>query len=76
MWVALRIAATLPVTVASAERSFSKLKHIKNYLRSTMSQDRLNGLALISINHEVSRGISYDETIDEFATRKTRRVKF
>lgn len=32
---------TLPVTVASAERSFSKLKLIKNFMRSTMSQVRL-----------------------------------
>lgn len=46
MWVALRIAVTTPVTVASAERSFSKLKLIKTYLRSTMSQERLNGLAI------------------------------
>jgi len=30
---------TLAVTVASAERSFSKLKLIKTYLRSTMAQD-------------------------------------
>ena len=36
-----KIFLTLPVTVASAERSFSKLKLIKNYMRSTMSQDRL-----------------------------------
>ncbi|KAJ8406422.1 hypothetical protein AAFF_G00299960 [Aldrovandia affinis] len=36
MWVALRIAVTIPVTVAAAERSFSSLKLIKTYLRSTM----------------------------------------
>lgn len=34
---------TLLVTVASAERTFSKLKIIKNYLRNTMEQDRLRG---------------------------------
>jgi hypothetical protein len=33
------------VPVASAQRSFSKLKLLKNYLRSTMSQERLNDLA-------------------------------
>jgi len=33
---------TIPVSVALAERSFSKLKLIKSYLRSTMSQQKLN----------------------------------
>ena len=42
---------TLPVTVATAERPFSKLKLIKNYLRSTMLQDRLSGLAILSIEN-------------------------
>jgi hypothetical protein len=37
--IAYRILFTVPVTVASAERSFSKLKLLKNYLRSTMSQE-------------------------------------
>ncbi|XP_076044692.1 uncharacterized protein LOC143027307 [Oratosquilla oratoria] len=76
MWVALRIAVTIPVTVASAERNFSKLKLIKTYLRSTMSQERLNGLAIISIDREISKQVSYDDTIDDFAARKSRRVRF
>eukprot|EP00096_Caligus_rogercresseyi_P010342 TRINITY_DN3731_c0_g1_i2.p1 TRINITY_DN3731_c0_g1~~TRINITY_DN3731_c0_g1_i2.p1 ORF type:complete len:181 (-),score=1.11 TRINITY_DN3731_c0_g1_i2:353-895(-) len=74
MWVALRISATLPVTVAAAERSFSKLKLIKTYFRSTMMQERLSGLGIISINHVVSNQLSYDDIIDDFAPRKTRRV--
>jgi hypothetical protein len=36
--IAYRILFTMPVIVASAERRFSKLKLLKNYLRSTMSQ--------------------------------------
>ena len=40
---------TLPLTVATAERSFSKLKIIKSYLRSSIAQDRLDALAMISI---------------------------
>jgi len=43
---------TIPVSVASAERSFSKLKLIKSNLRSTMSQQRLNRLALLSIEKD------------------------
>ncbi|KAJ8352071.1 hypothetical protein SKAU_G00235470 [Synaphobranchus kaupii] len=64
------------LTVASAERSFSKLKLIKTYLRSSMAQDRLTGLAIISINHEVGRQVSYDDVIDDFAARKSRRHRF
>ena len=44
--------ATIPVTVASAEHSFSKLKLIKTYLRSSISQERLDGLALLAIDNE------------------------
>ncbi len=73
-WTALRIALTLPVTVSQAERSFSKLKLIKSYLRSTMSQERLTGLAIISINHSI--GEQYDDIIDDFASRKARKVRF
>ena len=42
--IAYRILLTTPMTVASAERSFSKLKLLKNYLRSSMSQEMSNGL--------------------------------
>jgi len=38
---------TILIWVVSAQRSFSKLKLIKSYLRSTMSQQRLNGLCLL-----------------------------
>lgn len=38
----LKIFLTLPVTSASAERSFRALKYVKNYLRSSMKEDRLN----------------------------------
>ncbi|CAF3377696.1 unnamed protein product, partial [Rotaria sp. Silwood2] len=44
--VLLQIYATLPVTTATGERSFSTLKLVKSYLRSTMSESRLNGLAM------------------------------
>ena len=58
---------TIPVTVVSAERFFSKLKIIKSYLRSSMAQERLDGLTLISIeNNEIIQTIK-DEVINHFA---------
>jgi len=53
--VMLRIMLTTPVSVASAECSFSKLKLIKNYLRSSMSQERLEGLVMLSIEQELAK---------------------
>uniref|UniRef100_A0A8C0GU92 HAT C-terminal dimerisation domain-containing protein n=1 Tax=Chelonoidis abingdonii TaxID=106734 RepID=A0A8C0GU92_CHEAB len=51
-FVALSILLTLPITVASGERSFSKLKLIKTQLRSTVTEERLVSLAAISVEHD------------------------
>ena len=42
--------STLPVTSCSSERSFSNLKRIKTYLRSTCGNERLTSLALMHIH--------------------------
>jgi hypothetical protein len=74
--IAYRILLTIPVTVASAERSFSKLKLIKSYLRSTMSQERLNGLAILSIEKKMLENLEYKNLISNFASQKARRMIF
>lgn len=76
LFVALRIMLTLPVSVATGERSFSKLKIIKNYVRSTMLQERLTNLSLISIEHDILDSLNINDTIQEFAESKTRKVPF
>ncbi|KAE9525983.1 hypothetical protein AGLY_013925 [Aphis glycines] len=48
----------LPITVVSSERTFLKLKLIINYLRNTMSQARLSGLAMISIENDRAKKIN------------------
>ncbi|KAK3932531.1 Zinc finger MYM-type protein 1 [Frankliniella fusca] len=53
LYIALRIAVTLPVSSASTERSFSKLKIIKNRLRSTMAQERLEDLMIIACENDI-----------------------
>ena len=74
--VAYRILLTIPVTVASAERSFSKLKLLKNCLRSTMLQERLNGLATCCIEKDILDRIDLDTLINDFASRNARRSFF
>ena len=66
---------TVPVTVATAERSFSKLKLIKTYLRSKIPQERLDNLALLSIENSEAKSIDKAELIQRFANVNARRHK-
>lgn len=67
---------TLPVTVATAERSFSKLKLIKNYLRNSMGQTRLSNIAVLNIEQHRTAELSLDNIILQFSNLKARRMKF
>ena len=76
LYTACLLFLTLPVTVATTERSFSKLKLIKTYLRNIMQGDRLSGLAVLSIENAEARKLDVSKIIDDFASRKARRRKF
>ena len=73
IYALLQIFATVPVSTATAERSFSALKLLKTYLRSTMVQDRISSLALIYIHKDLK--IDIENIIDKFALQ-SRRLKF
>nr|CAI5827323.1 unnamed protein product [Callosobruchus analis] len=61
----LQIFITLPITIATSERSFSNLKFLKNYLRSSTSESRLNGLANLYISRDIS--VTPEEVFDKIA---------
>ncbi len=71
----IQIALTIAVSTAHCERSFSALKRIKSYLRSTMTQQRLVDLAILSIEKELSKNLSLDNVVNQFASYdKNRRI--
>ena len=49
----LQIILTIAVSTVSCERSFSSLKRIKTWLRTTMTEQQLVDLAVISIERSV-----------------------
>ena len=71
----LTLFLTIPVTVASAERSFSKLKLIKTYLRSTMGQSRLADLVILSIENAEAKIMDFSNLIKQFASVKAVRER-
>lgn len=69
------ILIAVPVTSAGCERVFSKLALIKNKLRSTMAQDRLQYLVLCSVERDVLKQASLDNIVDRFAHAENRRIR-
>lgn len=74
--VALRIFCTLPVSVATAERSFSALARIKNFHRSCSTQARVSGLATLCLESALARQLDFNAIIDGFASAKARKADF
>ena len=65
----LQIAMTISVTSAQCERCFSTLKHIKTYLHSSMSEQRLTDLAVLSIERDISDSLNLDDVVVAFAQK-------
>jgi len=70
----LHVSATRPSCTATNERCFSALKRLKTYLRSTMLQDRLTGLAMLHIHHDIP--VPVDVIIDQFANLGPHRLAY
>ena len=68
----LTIVATLPVTSCSCERSCSTLRRLKTVNRTTVLEERLNGLALLYVHRQVP--VDLDVAVDQFANAKPRRM--
>jgi len=67
---------TFPVTTATAERSFSSLRRVKTYLRSTMSACRLNSLLLMHIHQDRTERLDLATIAHEFISVNSRRLNY
>ncbi|XP_057658705.1 zinc finger MYM-type protein 1-like [Diorhabda carinulata] len=74
----LQAIVTMPMTTAEAERCFSTLKRIKTFLRSTMGENRLTALAMLSIEKQMIQEIPNfnDLVIDKFILKRDRHIDF
>lgn len=64
---------TTAETATSIERSFSGLKLIKTYLRSSVSPERFSPLAL-SIENEVANSVNFNDIISDLASKKAGKI--
>ena len=71
----LHIALTFAVSSATCERSFSALKRIKTCRRSTMCETRLNDVAILAMERDLSKTLDLNDVIQKFAAMdKNRRI--
>ena len=53
----VKILITIPGTSCTNERCFSTLRRLKDFLRSTMAEDRLNDLTILNIYRDILNAI-------------------
>ena len=70
----LKILSTIPVTSCEAERTFSALRQIKPFLRTTMTEGRLSGLTLLHVHRNIS--VDLNDAVDRFARKHPRKLVF
>jgi hypothetical protein len=61
------------ISNCSGERSFSRMALVKNKLRSTMTDERLSALELLSVESDLLDNISFNDIVEEFASVKSRK---
>ena len=71
----MQIILVMPATNASSERSFSALRRVKSYLRSTMLQERLNYLMLLHVHKDRTDKLCLKTAINEFVQDSPHRSK-
>ena len=74
VYILLTILSTLPVSTATSEHSCSTMRRLKTHLRSTIENERMTGLALLSIHKD--REIDREKIMNDFVASSNRRSDF
>ena len=73
--VLLKFLIVMPATNAISERSFSAHRRLKNYMRSTMSQERLNHLLVLHTHKDYTDSLELIAVTIEFVSFSEHRIQ-
>ena len=71
----IQLVLVMPATNATSERSFSTLRRVKNYLRSTMKQERLNYMMLLNVHTNMTDDLQIKQVLNEFVGNNAHRSR-
>jgi len=69
----MRCILVLPASSCEAEHSFSCLRRLKTYLRSTMTQKRLNNVAACNVHKDILMSLPINDVIKDFISLNSQR---
>ena len=72
----LRLYITIPITSATSEQTFSALRRLLTFLRSTMTEKRLNNCLLLHVHKSYTDALDLTSVAKEFIHRQDERVKY
>ncbi|KAL5509098.1 hypothetical protein EMCRGX_G004385 [Ephydatia muelleri] len=72
----LRLYLTFPITSSTSERSFSALRRLFTYLRSSLSENRLNQCFLLHVHKELTETLNVEEIAREFIATNDERMRY
>ena len=75
VWSVAKLLLVLPATNATSERSFSALRRVKTYLRTTMTQERLNNLLVLHIHKDRVDRLNLETVAHEFVSGREGRLR-
>ena len=70
----VQLVLVMPATNTTSERSFSALRRVKTYLRSTMRQEILNHLLVLHVHKERSAALSLASVAEKFVAGSEHRL--
>lgn len=71
----MKLILVMPATNATSERSFSAMRRLKSYLRSTMTQERLNHLMVMHVHKDLTDSLVLTDVANEFVSKCERRLQ-
>ena len=70
----IKLILVMPATNAASERSFSAMRRVKSYLRTTMTQGRLNHLMLLHVHNDRTKSLEEAEVARRFVAGSEHRL--
>ena len=62
----IQVGITIPISSATCERSFSSMRRVKNWLRTSILQQRFSNLSILNIERDITNNLKSEQILNKF----------